>query len=99
MRALPRRSALIAALAALALPATAAADDAGSVSASGGPVQATLSWQAADFGVKDPHLTVVRAGATLFDGAPISGDVCSVGCIYAGSGAEDRKSTRLNSSH
>jgi len=89
MRALPRRSALLAALAALALPATAAADDAGSVSASGGPVQATLSWQAADFGVKDPRLTVARAGATLFDGAPVSSaDLCSVGCIFAGTGAD-----------
>ena len=89
MRALPRRSALVGALAALALPATAAADDAGSVSASGGPVQATLSWQAADFGVKDPHLTVARAGATLFEGAPVSSaDLCSVGCILAGSGAD-----------
>jgi hypothetical protein len=89
MRALPRRSALLAALAALALPATASADDAGSVSASGGPVQATLSWQAADFGVKDPRLAVVRAGATLFEGPPVSSaDLCSVGCIFAGTGAD-----------
>jgi hypothetical protein len=74
---------------ALALPGAAAADDAGSVTASGGPVQATLSWQAADFGVKDPRLVVVRAGATLYDGSPVGDpDLCSVGCIFAGTGAD-----------
>jgi hypothetical protein len=65
-------------------PPIAAADKAGSVTASGGAVQATLSWQAADFGVKDPRLTIVRAGATVFDASPLAdADVCSVGCIYA----------------
>jgi hypothetical protein len=65
-------------------PAIAAADKAGSVTASGGAVQATLSWQAADFGVKDPRLTIARAGATLFDGSPLAdAGVCSVGCVYA----------------
>jgi hypothetical protein len=73
----------------LALAGSAAADDAGSVTASGGQVQATLSWQAADFGVKDPRLVVVRAGAQLFDGAPVAKpDVCSVGCVFAGTGAD-----------
>jgi hypothetical protein len=84
----PRRGALAAGAAGLALallgPAVATADKAGSVTASGGAVQATLSWQAADFGVKDPRLTIARAGATLFDASPLAdADVCSVGCIYA----------------
>jgi hypothetical protein len=87
MRALrPRRAPLAAAVAvaALALPAVAAADDAASITASGPGVQATLSWQAAHFGVKDPHLTIVRAGATVFDGSPLAdADVCSIGCLYA----------------
>ena len=65
-------------------PAIATADKAGSVTASGGAVQATLSWQAADFGVKDPRLAIVRAGAAVFEGAPLAdAQVCSVGCIYA----------------
>ncbi len=90
-RARRRRSALPAAAAvglclALALPGAAAADKAGSVTASGGATQATLSWQAADFGVKDPRLTVVRGGATLFDGSPLAdAEVCSVGCLYQAS--------------
>ena len=53
--------ALASALALLLGPALATADKAGSVTASGGAVQATLSWQAADFGVKDPRLSIVRA--------------------------------------
>jgi hypothetical protein len=65
-------------------PAIATADKAGSVTASGGAVQATLSWQAGDFGVKEPRLTIVRAGAPLFEGSPLAdAEVCSVGCIYA----------------
>src|SRR3954470_20217286 len=51
----PPGLALASALALLG-PAVASADKAGSVTASGGAVQATLSWQAADFGVKDPRL-------------------------------------------
>jgi hypothetical protein len=91
MRARRRRSVagVVGALVALALlPGVAWADDAGSVTASGGPVQATLSWQAADLGVKDPRLVVVRAGATLYDGSPVGDDRCSVGCIFAGTGTE-----------
>src|SRR3954466_12391208 len=70
-------------------PSVASADKAGSVTASGGAVQATLSWQAADFGGKDPRLIIVRAGAALFDGSPLAdAEVCSVGCLYAaGNGA------------
>lgn len=93
MRARPPRRGLLgggwlalACALALLAPALATADKAGSVTASGGAVQATLAWQAADFGVKDPRLTIVRAGATLFDGSPLAdADVCSVGCIYAAS--------------
>jgi hypothetical protein len=90
MRARRRHSAvaLAGALVALALPGGALADDAGSVTASGGSVQATLSWQAADLGVKDPRLAVVRAGATLYDGSPVGDDRCSIGCIFAGTGAD-----------
>ena len=65
-------------------PGTAAADKAGSVTASGGAVQATLSWQEAEFGVKDPRLNIVRAGAPLFDGTPLAdAQICAVGCLYA----------------
>jgi hypothetical protein len=67
-------------------PAAASADKAGSVTAAGGAVQATLAWQAADFGVKDPNLTIARAGTPLFDGSPLAdAEVCSVGCLYAAS--------------
>jgi hypothetical protein len=89
---LPRRSALLLALvAALALPGTAAADKAGSVTAAAGSVQATLGWQAADYGVKNPHLTVVRAGAAVFDGSPVSArrGCDEGGCIFAASGNRD----------
>lgn len=83
MRGLRRRSALVVGLAALALPAAASAEDAGSVSASSGAVQATLSWQAAQYGVSDPHLTVVRAGATAFDDSPVAGSQdCAQLCSF-----------------
>jgi hypothetical protein len=89
MRARRRRRAFALAVGlALALPSAALADAGGSVSAFGGPVQATLSWQAADFGVKDPRLVVVRAGVTLYDGSPVGDDRCSVGCIFAIGGAD-----------
>jgi hypothetical protein len=92
MRALRRRSAP-AALAALALlvPGVASASDGGSATASAGAVQATLTWAAAEFGNKDPHLVVTRAGAPAFDGSPIpAGSPCTQeGCIYAASGKRD----------
>ena len=92
MRALRRRSAL-AALAALALlvPGVASASDGGSATASAGAVQATLTWAAAEFGNKDPHLVVTRAGAPAFDGSPVpAGSPCTEeGCIYAASGKRD----------
>ena len=92
MRALRRRSA-VAAFAALALllPAVASASDGGSATASAGAVQATLTWAAAEFGNKDPHLVVTRAGAPAFDGSPVpAGSPCTEeGCIYAASGKRD----------
>ena len=92
MRALRRRSALAAfAALALLLPAVASASDGGSATASAGAVQATLTWAAAEFGNKDPHLVVTRAGAPAFDGSPIpAGSPCTEeGCIYAASGKRD----------
>jgi hypothetical protein len=89
MRALLPRSAAALAVAALALlPGAALADDAGSQTASGGAVQATLSWQKAKFGVADPRLVIARAGATLFDASPVAGsDSCSDGyCSFLASG-------------
>jgi hypothetical protein len=84
-----RRSApaLAALLVVAALPATARAVDPGSVAASGGAVQATLSWKAGQFGAKDPHLTIVRAGAPAFDGAPTTD--CRDTCLYVASGRRD----------
>jgi hypothetical protein len=86
-----RRSALAAAAAALALavvPGAASADDAGSLTASGGAVQATLSWNAAKLGVADPRLVIARGGQTLFDASPVAGsDSCSEGyCSFLASG-------------
>jgi hypothetical protein len=71
-----------------ALPGAASADDAGSVTASAGQVQATLTWGKAKFGVADPRLVIVRAGATLFDGSPVAGsDSCGDGyCSFLASG-------------
>jgi hypothetical protein len=88
----PRRPSFVAALAAaLALavvPAAASADDAGSLTASAGAVQATLTWGKAEFGVSSPRLVIVRAGATLFDASPVAGsDSCGDGyCSFLSSG-------------
>jgi hypothetical protein len=86
-----RHSALAAAAAALALAVlagAASADDAGSLTASAGAVQATLSWDKAEFGVANPRLAIVRGGATLFDGSPVAGsDSCGQGyCSFLASG-------------
>jgi hypothetical protein len=94
MRARRPRRALVAGAAlalALALPGVASAADGGSATASAGAVQATLTWAAAEFGNKDPHLVVSRAGATVFDGSPIAaGSPCSEdGCVFAASGKRD----------
>jgi hypothetical protein len=84
-----RRSALALAIAAFAaLPGAASADDAGSLTASAGAVQATLSWGAAQFGAANPRLVIVRAGSTLFDASPVAGsDWCGEGsCSFLPSG-------------
>jgi hypothetical protein len=87
-----RRSALgaavAAALALAALPGPTSADDAGSLTASAGAVQATLSWNAAKFGVADPRLVIARGGQTLFDASPVAAsDSCSEGyCSFLASG-------------
>jgi hypothetical protein len=88
MRAPPRRSlALAATVAALALPSAARANPAGSATATGGDVQATLRWKAAELGVADPRLTVVRAGASAFDASPVAASPScrEGGCFFAAS--------------
>jgi len=81
-------TALAATLALALLPGAASADDAGSLTASAGTVQATLSWQKATYGVAAPRLVIARAGATVFDASPVAGsDSCSDGyCSFLASG-------------
>jgi hypothetical protein len=76
---------------ALVAPGVASAADGGSATASAGAVQATLTWAAAQYGNKDPHLVVTRAGAPAFDASPVvAGSACSEdGCAYAASGKRD----------
>jgi hypothetical protein len=75
----PRSPALLAAIIALAAPAAARANDAGSVEKSSGAVQATLSWDAAEYGIANPHLKITRAGVVAYDVS--LADVCPEGCI------------------
>ena len=79
---MPRRSAWSGAaavlLSALACAAPATANDAGAITHSAGAVSATLEWDAADFGIANPRLFVVRDGVR-YD-LPIV-DVCGDGCI------------------
>jgi len=94
MRARRPRSAA-AALATLAVAAGAApaahAQPAGSVTASSGPVRATLSWQEAELGVADPRLVVERDGATALSASPFpAGSACAEGgCSLLASGRRD----------
>ena len=84
-----RRAAAAAAVLALAaLPGAASADDAGSLTASAGAVQATLTWDKAELGVANPRLAIVRGGAALFDASPVAGsDSCREGyCSFLASG-------------
>jgi hypothetical protein len=76
---------------ALLAPGAAGASDGGSATKAAGAVQATLTWAAADYGNKDPHLVVTRAGAAAFDGSPVAaGSPCvEDGCVYAASGKRD----------
>jgi hypothetical protein len=96
MRARRRRSAPLAgAVLALALlaPGGASATDGGTATKAAGAVQATFTWAAGEYGNKDPHLVVTRAGAPAFDGSPIAaGSACAsadAGCIFAASGKRD----------
>jgi len=89
-----RRRVALAALAAGALAAglggvgaaPAPANDAGKISKSGGPVSATLEWDAADFGIANPRLAVIRDG-TRYDQTIV--DICDVGCILVADDAPD----------
>jgi hypothetical protein len=65
-------------LAGAAVPGAAVGNDAGSVTHSAGDVSATLEWDAAESGVSNPRLYVVRAGVR-YDLTIV--DVCDVGCI------------------
>ena len=76
---------------ALALPGAASAADGGTATAAAGATSATLTWAAAEFGNKDPHLVITRAGAPVFDGSPVAaGSPCQEdGCVFAASGKRD----------
>lgn len=78
-----RRSGLAAALLLALAPAAATAQgtQAGSETATGGAVSATLSWDAADYGVANGRLVITRAGVTAFD-AKIPDVLCD-GCMVA----------------
>jgi hypothetical protein len=75
----------------LATPSAARADEAGSVTATGGPVRATLSWQAAELGVADPRLVIEREGVQAFAASPFrAGSACAEGgCSLLASGRRD----------
>lgn len=91
----PPRAALLALLSLVALllaaPGAAQADEAGSVTATGGPVRATLSWQAAELGVADPRLVIERDGVQAFAASPFrTGSACAEGgCSLLASGRRD----------
>jgi hypothetical protein len=83
-RLAPLLGAVVALLGALAGPAL--ANDAGSVIHSAGAVTATLAWDKAEFGIGNPRLSVVRAGAA-FDVA--IADICLEGCIVVPDAKDD----------
>jgi hypothetical protein len=93
LRSAPAAGAGAALALALVLPGVAGASDGGAATASAGAVQATFTWAAAQYGNKDPHLVVTRAGAPAFDGSPVAaGSACAqagAGCIFAASGKRD----------
>jgi hypothetical protein len=80
----PRRSRQVAATAgalcalAAALPGVALANDAGSITRTSGPVTATVAWDAAEYGIANPRLSVTRSGVR-YDIA--IADICREGCI------------------
>lgn len=65
------------AILAAAVPTAACANDAGSITHTSGAVTATVAWDAADFGIANPRLTITRAGAAY---AITVSDICSDGC-------------------
>ena len=92
MRVLRRRElAAVTALAVVGVAPAAQAQPAGSVTASEGPVRATLSWQEAELGVADPRLVIERSGATALSGSPFPAqDACAEGgCTLLPSGRRE----------
>jgi hypothetical protein len=91
----PLAGAALALALALLAPGAAGAADGGTATKSAGAVQATFTWAAAQYGNKDPHLVVTRAGAPAFDGSPLPADSpCAqsngdAGCTFAASGRRD----------
>jgi hypothetical protein len=75
------------------VPGAAGAADGGTATRAAGAVQATFTWAAAQYGNKDPHLVVTRAGAPAYDGSSIAaGSPCAepeAGCTFAASGKRD----------
>jgi len=69
---------LLAALALLAAPSLASANDAGSVTRTVGTVTASLEWDKADYGIANPRLAITRAGVR-YD--LTIADICDDGCI------------------
>jgi hypothetical protein len=80
-----RSLAVAATLAALVTPAVAAADPAGSETASSGTVKATLQWKKGPSygGVTAPHLTITRSGTVTLD-QDISNRDCSACSFMTG---------------
>jgi hypothetical protein len=91
----PLAGAALALALALLAPGAAGAADGGTATKAAGAVQATFTWAAAQYGNKDPHLVVTRAGAPAYDGSSIAADsACAqsngdAGCIFAASGKRD----------
>jgi hypothetical protein len=71
------------------LPAGASAQETkdGTETASLGQVTATITWKGADYGIKDGHLKIIRAGAVAFDQA--IPDVLCDGCLTSVVSKED----------
>jgi hypothetical protein len=69
------------------------ANDAGTITKSAGAVSATLEWDAADFGIANPRLAVIRDGVR-YDQTIV--DICDVGCILvADDGPGDASGTSM----
>lgn len=79
MRVRPPRSLLLAALAFACAAPPAAADKPGAADGAAGTATAHISWDGADVGVANVHLTIARNGATTFDGDPFAGGDCEDG--------------------